>query len=135
MATHPSVLPGESQGRGHTESDTTEVTQQQQCGFSVRCSSPTVLPQGLGGPTFDLEGSAVPVWSFPWRGRQACATAALLPSDRQSWEVIAGWDLVYILEDSQTKSFSGYLDKRDLFCFEVSFAHLDYISVTLKSIF
>ena len=28
MAAHSSVLPGESQGRGRTESDTTEVTQQ-----------------------------------------------------------------------------------------------------------
>ena len=29
MATHSSFLPGESQGRGRTESDTTEVTWQQ----------------------------------------------------------------------------------------------------------
>ena len=42
MQTHSSVLPGESQGRGslvgcrlwgHTESDMTEVTKQQQCWF------------------------------------------------------------------------------------------------------
>ena len=53
MATHSSVLPGESQGRqslvgcrlwGRTESDTTEVTQQQQQQRDVQGMCPTDLP-------------------------------------------------------------------------------------------
>ena len=71
--------------------------------------------RGLAAPTLNwmaplsLSGASLGGGGGPW------ATAAFLPSDRQSWEVVASWDLVHTHEGSHPKAFSGYLDKRD-FC-------------------
>ena len=73
MVTHPSVLPGESQGRrslvgcrlwGRTESDTTEVTQQQQQLLHWQADSFTAEPPGK--PAFFCRADPYPPGCIRW---------------------------------------------------------------------
>lgn len=85
------------------------VTQEDVFFFFLKTSNEGFLSDVLYQQSFQ-RGLAGPAWNWMALlsvsgaslagGGRPCATAALLPSDRQSWEVIAGWDLVYILEGS-----------------------------------